>query len=52
MRQYRIESIEDLIRLYFQYGYDQFNQLMINRFQVNPLIVEQLNPIFQQLDHL
>ncbi len=52
MQQYRIESIEDLIQLYFQYGHNQFTELMVNRFQVNPFIVNQLNLIFQQLKHL
>jgi hypothetical protein len=45
MRQYKIESIEDLIRLFLEQGQDHFTSLMINLFQVNPFIVEQLNKI-------
>ncbi len=45
MRQYKIESIEDLIRLFFEQGQEDFTKLMINLFKVNPLIVEQLNSI-------
>lgn len=45
MRQYKIESIEDLIRLFLEYGQQHFTELMINLFKIDPLIVEQLNII-------
>ena len=45
MQQYHIESIEDLIRLYLDYGQEYFTQLMINLFKVHPSIVEQFNLI-------
>jgi len=45
MRQYNIESIEDLIRLFLEQEQDHFTELMINVFKVDPLIVEQLNLI-------
>ncbi len=45
MRQYKIESIEDLIRLFLEQGQQHFTELMIHLFKVNPVIVEQLNVI-------
>jgi hypothetical protein len=45
MRQYNIESIEDLIRLFLEQEQDHFTELMINVFKVDPLTVEQLNII-------
>jgi hypothetical protein len=48
MREYQIETIEDLIRLFLQQGSNRFTELMIHLFQVNPLIVQQLNIILRQ----
>jgi hypothetical protein len=45
MRQYKIESIEDLIRLFIDRGQHDFSKLLIKLFQVDPSIVEQLNTI-------
>ncbi|UJR26359.1 hypothetical protein I4U23_007692 [Adineta vaga] len=45
LQQYHIEFIEDLIRLYLEQGQDHFTALMINLFQVDPLIVQQLNNV-------
>ncbi len=45
MRQYKIESIEDLIRLFLEQGQENFTEYMINLFKINPLIVEQINVI-------
>jgi hypothetical protein len=45
MHQYKIESIEDLIRLFLDQGQDRFTELMINLFKVDPFIVEQFNII-------
>jgi hypothetical protein len=45
MRQYKIESIEDLIRLFLEQGQENFTEYMINLFKINPLIVEQINLI-------
>ncbi|CAF1487466.1 unnamed protein product [Adineta steineri] len=45
MQQYKIETIEDLIRLFQEQGQYHFTDLMINSFKVDPLIVEQLNVI-------
>ena len=45
MRQYRIESVEDLVRLFLEQGQQHFSGLMINLFKVNPFIVDQLNSI-------
>jgi hypothetical protein len=48
MQEYQIETIEDLIRLFLKHGQDQFTELMINRFKVNPFIVEQVNLVLHQ----
>lgn len=45
MQQYQIETIEDLIRLFFEKGQEHFTKLMITLFKVNPFIVEQFNTI-------
>jgi hypothetical protein len=45
MQQYKIESIEDLIRLFLEQGQVHFTKLMINLFKIDPLIVEELNRI-------
>jgi hypothetical protein len=45
MRKYKIESIEDLIRLFLEQGQENFTESMINLFKINPLIVEQINLI-------
>ena len=43
MQQHKIETIEDLIRLYLREGQDQFTDLMVQLFQVDPFITDQLN---------
>ena len=45
MRQYQIESIEDLIRLFLEQEEEQFTELMVHIFKVDRLIVKQLNLI-------
>ena len=45
MRQQNIESIEDLIRLFLEHGQQNFTEIMINLFKVDPFIVEQINII-------
>ncbi|CAF1022317.1 unnamed protein product [Rotaria sordida] len=45
MRQQNIESIEDLIRLFLEQGQQNFTEIMINLFKVDPFIVEQINLI-------
>ena len=43
MQQHQIKSIEDLIRLYFHHGEDDFTNLMLHFFRVDSNIVRQLN---------
>ncbi|CAF3404634.1 unnamed protein product [Rotaria socialis] len=43
MRQYNIQSIEDLIRLFLEHGQQNFTEIMINDFKVNSCVVEQIN---------
>lgn len=45
MRQYQIETIEDLLHLFLHQENNRFNQLMINYFHVDPLHLNELNTI-------
>ncbi|CAF2740921.1 unnamed protein product [Rotaria sp. Silwood2] len=45
MRQQNIESIEDLIRLFLEQGQQNFTEILINLFKVDPSIVKQINVI-------
>jgi len=48
MRQYQIETIEDLVRIYGNHGEGYFDQLMKNTFEINAKYVEELKQILRQ----
>lgn len=48
MRQYQIETIEDLIRVYQNHDEEYFKQLLKQTFDINSEYVEELNELLRK----